>query len=89
MSLTRLYIAYGALEPALAELEAVLRTVREERQMLNHYKEWECDLPVLAMDVLGLKLRMQPDAAVPHDAVYLALMVRTYGYRPFVSFFPL
>lgn len=73
-SLTKLYVGFGAFELAFAELENLLTVERRNREMLNHFKEWDCDIPAVAVTLFGHLLTRDPSS--PGLAKYLLMLVR-------------
>ena len=75
VELSKLYVSLGQLDPALAELEGVLRQERAGKvamtSVLNH---WECDVPNLVLDLYSKKA--QVSGVTAEEAMYFFLTVR-------------
>lgn len=76
IALTRLYLSFGMAEQAYKEVFKILRTERLDRLMVNNFREWDCDVPTLALEVVGSYLVLHPHLASLDDAKYLIMMVR-------------
>ena len=91
MSLIQVYMGNGLLFEAVDEMERVMRTVRKERQMLNNIRDWDCDVPSKAVEVIGSRLRFEilgskssPDGHSA-EAKFVYLMVNLFFF-PFLCF---
>ena len=58
MALVTLYLSNGLLNGALIETDKLLKTKYEDRTMLNHYKNWECEVPRLAVKMMTYKFQL-------------------------------
>ncbi len=63
----------GMFEPALKEVEVMLRIEGAERDMLNHFKNNGCDIPDLVLDIMKRKAAM--GLLTAGDVKYTLLMV--------------
>lgn len=74
MQLTRLHVLQGQLDDALVEVEKMLKTEKKERMMLNYIQSYECDLPLVVVDVLDKKLNFGQGSV--DEMKYLLLLVK-------------
>ena len=75
VALTKLYLSFGRMDKAYAEMIGLIRTDRVERQFLNTYKEWDCDVPNLGLEVLGTYYSQMQTAMSAEDAKYIIMLV--------------
>ena len=53
MALVRLYLQNGNMPLATNELASILQVTTRDRIMMNHFRLWECDLPVFVLEMFG------------------------------------
>ena len=53
MALVRLYLQNGNMGLAANELANILQVSTKDRIMMNHFRLWECDLPVFVLEMFG------------------------------------
>lgn len=78
--LMNLYITLGQLEPALEELDAALKLDKASRAMLTYYRQYDCDLPRMAVELLTLKAR-QHNSLDADEAMYFLMLVSYLNYN--------
>jgi hypothetical protein len=82
VSLVRLYLAYGQLGAAVAEVNSLLKLERQFRSMLNYIYPYDFYQPTVAIEVFGtMMLTMEKStdtATLRSHAKYLLLMVRKF-----------
>ena len=74
--LMNLYVTLGQLQPALIELDIALKLEKPNRAMLTYYRQYDCDLPRMAVELLSLKARQQNTLDVD-ESMYLVMLVYT------------
>lgn len=74
MHLCQLYVGLGQLNPALQALETVLKTERSSAHRLSESNHmWDCDIPLLAVDMYSKKAQVQGVSA--EEAMHFFLLV--------------
>ena len=82
MALVRLYLQNGNLPLAANELASILQVTTKDRIMMNHFRLWECDLPVFVLEMFGYQNIFTGDKSVKLDlmdadhAKYMLMLVR-------------
>eukprot|EP01041_Mallomonas_annulata_P011112 gene11112-23222_t len=71
VALIRLYLSTGRLKHANDELRIVLQTKKQQRQMLNFYKSYDCDVPMLALEIFAHRFRLESSSFNAEDAKYM------------------
>jgi hypothetical protein len=75
LALCQLHLKLGQLAPALAEIHAVLKQGREEREMLEYLTHWECRVPLVAAQLFATKATAVGVEA--DEAMYFFHLVRS------------
>lgn len=76
LALVNLYLHMGLTEDATQELfQNILTQDRRDRSMVTHFKHWQCEIPLVVMDVLLRKGINQGNVLDRNDAKYTLLMV--------------
>lgn len=75
LALCWLYLGLGQLNPAIAALETVLKTERAVVRMSENVLLWDCDVPLVAVDLYSKKAQVQGISA--EEAMYFFLLVRS------------
>ena len=73
--LGRLSLSFGLLQKTFRAMKKLVTLQYEERSMLNHFREWSCNIPAFAIEVLLHVSRLLPDEFVVHDIKYVRLLV--------------
>lgn len=68
-------MSYGEAESAWKEMENLLRTELKEREMLNHFKMSQCDLPTTAVEIIQARALLRPDILESNDVKYVLLLL--------------
>lgn len=74
LALAKVYLGFGMFRNALEEAELLLKTEKKDRVMLNHFKDRQCDIPLLMIELLIQKEKLKVLSA--NEAKYFLLMVR-------------
>lgn len=73
VQLCQLYVGLGQLNPALQALEVVLKTERSPQRVSVNVDLWDCDIPMVAVDLYSKKAQVQGVSA--EEAMYFFLLV--------------
>ena len=76
--LGKLSLSFGLLGKAFKAMKKLVTMQYEERSMLNHFREWACNVPSFAIEVLLHVSRLLPDEFAVHDIKYVRLLVRQF-----------
>ena len=76
VKLIQLHIATGQLSAAITEVMQSLTIEKKNRQMLNFFRVWDCDVPAVAFEVFGYRQALNPASMTDEDAKYMYLLVR-------------
>ena len=76
LTLTKVYLAHSNLEKAVKSATDMITRPRTDRRFINHFKLWDCDIPLTVMRILVNKLTMAPTLVSRGEAKYILLLVR-------------